>query len=110
MSNDNPDLYTIEPLLINRYSDEYLNMFVRKVRSGFSLSAAFRKFIDKIEADSLDFSIIFSLLEIPCLVINLSSIPVFIHDTGHPLGGSNDLSHDDFDKLARQAYENPCEW
>lgn len=110
MTDDKPDLYTIESPLINKYSDEDLNIFVQEVRSGSNPSEALRKFIDKIEANSLDSSIIFSLLKMSYPEIDISSITGLINDSGYPFGNRKDLDDDGFDELVRKAYENPSEW
>ncbi|WP_339067157.1 hypothetical protein [Teredinibacter turnerae] len=110
MSKDKPDLYTIEPALINKYTDDELQVFTREIESGASPSRALHAFIAHVGANSLDSSIIFSLLRMSYPEIDLSSITGLIHDSGYPFGNPDDLDDDGFDELVRQAYENPSEW
>lgn len=110
MSKDKPDLYTIEPALINKYTDDEIRVFTREIESGSSPSKALHAFIANIGASSLDSSIIFSLLKVSYPAIDLGSITGLIHDSGYPFGNPDDLDDDGFDDLVRQIYENPSQW
>lgn len=110
MSKETPDLYTIEPPLINKYTNDELSVFTEEIHSGSRPSEALHKFIDSIGANSLDSSIILALLKMSYPDIDISSITGLVHDSGYPFGNSNDLDDDGFDALVRQAYENPPEW
>lgn len=110
MSKEKPDLYTIEPALIDKYSDDELSLFTEEIHSGSRPSEALRKFIAKVDANCLDSSIIFALLKMSYPELDLSLITGLIHDSGYPFGNPKDLDDDGFNELVRQAYENRSEW
>lgn len=110
MKKDKPDLYTIEPPLINKYSGDELSVFTQEISSGARPSAALRMFIANVGTNSLDSSIIFALLKRAYPEIDISSITGLIHDSGYPFGSPNDLDDDGFDESVRQVLENPPQW
>jgi len=110
MTNDKPDLYSIERPLIENYSAHTVEQFTVDIKNGISPSKALNAFVTNNACSELDSSVIIDLLRQAYPGIDIGQIAGIIHDSGYPFGDPVDMSDDGFDKIVTQVYENPPEW
>ena len=110
MTDDKPDLYSIQRALIDNYSAQTVEQFAEDIKNGISPSKALGNFITSNTCSVLDSSVVIDLLKRSYDGIDTSQFSGVLQDSGYPFGDSDDMSDEDFDKIVTQTYENPPEW
>lgn len=110
MNDQQPDLYTIEKALIDGFPEKSVQQFIDDVSRGVSTSLALKTFIETEALNHLDSSVIIDLIRRAYPGIDIAAISGRIHDSGYPFGDDKDLSDTEFNKIVKDAFENPPEW
>lgn len=110
MSDEKPDLYTIQKSLVDRYPEYAIEHFLSSVNATNKASIALKAFLKDINQTSLDSSVIIDLIKKAYPGINVSSISGVIHDSGYLNVKDSDLTDDEFDNLINDVFNSPSEW